>query len=410
MSDSDTSINGINVEEIMQKIRDSEKGTRGRVPDQKSAENVNECEAVLNKLSFNKEINNKYYQIESHRFIIGSLLVKGRQLVHGEVRRYLDPIIMMQNELNSGVIDALGFVCSCLNQIRDLSSCIEKQSSRMQNLSDELENKMNHRIDQTLQMMNNDLENKAWLASLLEAREAKAKPSDLKSDLGINYFLFEERFRGTREDIKKRQLIFVERFQKCRNILDIGCGRGEFLEILAECEIKAKGIDVDQDMIDYCLSRGLDVETADAIKYLESLDDKSLDGIFLDQVIEHMDPEYLISMLRLCHKKLNYGYNIIIETVNPLSLVSFMNFYIDLTHRKPLHPETINFLLKATGFRDVQVHFLAPLSDEAKLKMVNIDPDIDHNLQKTLEVYNQNMEKINQILFGCQDYAVVAKK
>jgi 2-polyprenyl-3-methyl-5-hydroxy-6-metoxy-1,4-benzoquinol methylase len=410
MNDLDASSDGINVEDIMQKIRESQKDLKSRVLDQEPTENIKNCEFILDELRSKMDINNRDYKIESHHHIIGAFLVKGRQLVHGEVSRYLNPIIMKQNELNNGVIEVMDLICSRLNKVEELSSHLEELSSRMQNLSDELQVKMDHRIDQTLQMMNNDLENKAWLASLLEAREAKATLSDSKKDLGLNYFLFEERFRGTREDIKKRQLTFMEPFEKCRNVLDIGCGRGEFLEILTEHGIKGKGIDLDQDMIDYCLSRELDVEKADAIKYLESLDDKSLDGIFLDQVVEHMEPEYLISMLRLCHQKLNYGYNIVIETVNPLSLVSFMNFYVDMTHQKPLHPETINFLLKATGFRDVQVHFLAPLPDEARLKLADIDPGFDQNLQNTLEAYNQNMEKINRILFGFQDYAVVAKK
>ena len=205
--------------------------------------------------------------------------------------------------------------------------------------------------------MNEDIENRAWLARMLDKRIANSKeisPEVTDNDAGVNYFLFEERFRGSRADIKGRQQTFLKYFEGCKNILDIGCGRGEFLEILREQRIEGKGVDIDKDMVNFCKSRGFDVERMDAISYLEKLEDNSLGGIFIDQVVEHLEPDYLIRMLGLCHEKLIYSDPIVVETVNPLSFFSFANFYIDMSHKRPVHPETLKFLLGAHGFREIE--------------------------------------------------------
>ncbi len=154
--------------------------------------------------------------------------------------------------------------------------------------------------------------------------------SDNTQNTTTNYFLFENRFRGSREDIKQRQLSSLHFFEGCGCVLDIGCGRGEFLETLRENGIGAKGIDIDSDMVEYCRSFELNVERADAISYLEKQDDNSLDGIFMDQLVEHLDPGYLIRLLALCQRKLKHNSYLVIETVNPLSFVSFVNFYLTL--------------------------------------------------------------------------------
>jgi O-antigen chain-terminating methyltransferase len=140
------------------------------------------------------------------------------------------------------------------------------------------------------------------------------------------------------------------------------------------------------------------------------LEDKSVDGIFIDQVVEHLEPEYLFRLLALCYQKLKFGYYIVIETVNPQSFVSFVNFYIDLTHKRPLHPQTLQFLVSAAGFRENDKKFFSPVSDNSRLKMITDTSELDAPSRKNAEVYNHNIEMLNSILFGPQDYAVIAKK
>ena len=260
--------------------------------------------------------------------------------------------------------------------------------------------------------MNQEIENRAWLANILDKKIGNIQDIETSvptQESGLNYFLFEERFRGSREDIKQRQTTFVHYFQGCKNVLDIGCGRGEFLELLRENDVEGHGVDVDGDMVDFCTSKGLNVEKTDAISYLEKIEDKTLDGIFIDQVVEHLEPDYLIKMLRLCHRKLNFGYHILIETVNPLSLVSFANFYLDMSHKKPIHPETLKFLMASVNFREIDTRFFSPIPDEMRLRKINSD-GVEERDRHPMEVYNHNIDMLNNILYGAQDYMVIGKK
>ena len=115
-------------------------------------------------------------------------------------------------------------------------------------------------------------------------------------------------------------------------------------------------------------------------------------------------------MLNLCYRKLKYGYYIVIETVNPQSFVSFVNFYIDQTHKKPVHPATLKFLLESVGFREIETKFLSPLEDEARLRKINSEGEIDDRERSFIEIFNQNVDMINDIIYGMQDYAVIGKK
>ena len=431
----------INVEEIMEMIRENIRrrqapGEQPPVPDSVIASASKNCQAdesddaiqrALSYIKSNWNIHNNSYFISSHHRYIGKFLVKGRQLVHGEVRRYVDPMISRQVEFNAStvrIISGTSLRCAELNQRQqELETAfsafklefVKKIADCITTAKDELDSKIELTTKELFTQMDGDIHARTWLAHVLEDRiqkglAQKSAPPGSTSEENTNYFLFEERFRGSRKDIKQRQLSFLPYFEKCSHVLDIGCGRGEFLEILREHNIGAKGVDLDTDMINYCISRQFDVEQGDAITYLEKLDDNSLDGIFIDQVVEHLEPAYLARMLALCYLKLKYGYYLIVETVNPLSFVSFVNFYIDMTHKRPVHPETLQYLLSASGFRLCERKFLSPVPDEQRLKKLTESSEVSESLRKNIELCNCNVDLLNSILFGAQDYAVIGKK
>jgi len=297
----------------------------------------------------------------------------------------------------------------------ELDLKIELTTKELTTVKSELDLKIELTIKELLTQIDEDIHTNSWLAHVLEDRVQKGlaqKSTPLLSTAkeNTNYFLFEERFRGSREDITQRQLAFLPYFEKCSRVLDIGCGRGEFLEILKDHDIGGIGVDSDPDMVAYCRSRQLEVEHSDAIAYLVTLEDKSLDGIFIDQVVEHLEPNYLVRLLALCHQKMKFGYHIVVETVNPLSFVSFVNFYIDMTHKRPVHPETLQYIFSAAGFRECEKKFFSPVSDEGKLKKIEGTADMNETEKKNVNVYNHNVEMLNTVLFGAQDYAVVGKK
>ena len=213
-----------------------------------------------------------------------------------------------------------------------------------------------------------------------------------------------ERFRGTEEEIKERQRTYVQSFEGRNNVLDIGCGRGEFLELLREHGVKARGVDLDLDMVLLCRDKGFDVVMDDAFAYLGTLPDDSLGGVFAAQVIEHLPPRRVIELVKLCHRKLGADGVLILETPNPKCLMVFAeSFYKDPSHIQPAHPDTMQFLLETMGFHAVELRFLAPVDPSLRIPSLKA-PGAD------LEPFNESIERLNSLLFGFQDYAVIGRK
>ncbi len=226
-----------------------------------------------------------------------------------------------------------------------------------------------------------------------------------------SYFDFFNRFRSPPDVVKRHQSVFVKYFKGCGRVLDIGCGRGEFVELMRENGIGCEGVDIDGHMADYSRKKGLRVSRADAISYLEGLEDDSLDGIFTDDTIEHFDIPYLLRMLKLCHMKLKGGFYMVAKTVNPLSWIAYANIYLlDNTHKTPLHPETMRFFMLSSGFREVKIEFVSHLPDNARLKSLAVTRSMSDEEKRWAEAYNHNVERLNRDVYGPENYAAIAKK
>src|SRR5262249_8642773 len=130
------------------------------------------------------------------------------------------------------------------------------------------------------------------------------------------YVGFEDCFRGSRDEIRHRLESYLPFFSGASDVLDIGCGRGEVFRRHRNAGVAARGIDVNHEMAEFCRARGLDVTEADAVGYLSSLPDGSLGGLFAAQVVEHLQPAYLLRFLELAHHKLKPGAHLILETLN----------------------------------------------------------------------------------------------
>ena len=131
------------------------------------------------------------------------------------------------------------------------------------------------------------------------------------------YVGFEDQFRGSQHDIRERVAAYVPLFEGASDVLDVGCGRGEFLDLLRAAGISARGIDLNDEMAAVCRERGLDATAGDALSYLLSLPDGSLGGLFAAQVVEHLEPDYLMRFLDAAYHKLRPGSKIVLETINP---------------------------------------------------------------------------------------------
>jgi O-antigen chain-terminating methyltransferase len=170
------------------------------------------------------------------------------------------------------------------------------------------------------------------------------------------YEAFENLFRGSEPFIRDRQRRYLALLEGREPVLDAGCGRGEFLDILREERIAYLGLDLDPDMVEHCRSKGHDrVELADINSYLEGCRDDSLGAVFSAQVIEHLPYEELLGFLQLSLRKLKPGGLLIAETVNPHSVPAMKTFWVDLTHKHPIFPEVALALCKIHGFASAYV-------------------------------------------------------
>lgn len=354
--------------------------------------------------------------ITSHRRILGPFLVKARELLYRETRRTLDIPLQKQVEFNKMIAKTLSGIAENNTRLTRMSNELKKEVdlsfTSIMEKTDNIHASLEDLISQQTIELEKYREINGKMISGLEdkTRELSSEYVDLKKELNkeikidpsFDYLGFENKFRGPSENIEKTQARFIRFFKDCKNVLDFGCGRGEFLGLLKEKGIGATGVDSSPEMVGICKKKKLMAIESEGLSYLRSLSDGSLDGIFAGQIIEHFNQNDLIDFVMLCEKKLKKGSYLIMETMNPLCVISLMQFYLDPTHKRPIHPEFIKFLLEKNGFEEVRFDFYSPISEDKRLKRVEGETE-------QIKVLNQDIERIDGLLFGNQDYAIIAK-
>ena len=244
-----------------------------------------------------------------------------------------------------------------------------------------------------------------WLARDGSKKQEKLAVSSRKSReetpsrLDAFYVSFEDRFRGPRPEIKKRVEVYLPLIKKAgagqakTPVLDVGCGRGEWLELLRDKKLKASGVDINSAMLAQCRERNLKVVQADAVSHLRSLPDRSLGAVTGFHIIEHLELDILMDLLAETARVLVPGGLAIFESPNCKNLVvGATNFNIDPTHRNPVFPETAQFMLTIHGFQNVVLKYLAPVE------------------APRLPGKNRQATVLNELLYGPQDFAVIGEK
>jgi 2-polyprenyl-3-methyl-5-hydroxy-6-metoxy-1,4-benzoquinol methylase len=213
---------------------------------------------------------------------------------------------------------------------------------------------------------------------------------------------FEEAFRGSRAEMLDRYRDLAARLVGAAPVLDIGCGRGEFLELLAEAGVDARGVDTDPELVKSAVENGVDAVEVEAIRYLSDLPDQELGGIVLIQVIEHFSAQEIVDFVALATDKVRPGGRVFIETVNPQSLYVFAHaMFLDPTHWRPVHPAYLEFLFREAGFSEVSIEWRSPPPASDVLEETPAD-------SQAAPLYNANVRRLNQLLFAPQDYLAVA--
>jgi O-antigen chain-terminating methyltransferase len=276
-------------------------------------------------------------------------------------------------------------------QHRDFEGALERSGLEIQkNLWADLE-----RIrDEYERLIHNELRVLRQRASAARQVEAPAAGGVLAptGSLRLDYLRFSDRFRGSEEYVARNQKFYLEKFDSCENVLDIGCGRGEFLVALRDAGRRGRGLELSEELVNVCRQKGLDVERADMFEYLDSLDDASLDGVFCSQVVEHLPPERLPDFARLLGKKTRRGGLAAIETPNPECLAIFAtHFYLDPTHTRPVPAPLLAFYLEEAGFGRIEVQPLSP-AVESMPELQDLPADFRDKF------------------FGGLDYAIIGKR
>jgi O-antigen chain-terminating methyltransferase len=220
------------------------------------------------------------------------------------------------------------------------------------------------------------------------------------------YVAFENRFREG-DEVRSSFGDYVARFRGHSPVLDLGCGRGEFLELLRVDGIEGRGVEGNARAVEACRGKGLEVVQGDLLAFLAAQGDGSAGGVFAAQVAEHLAPAALQKLLHEAHRVLHKGGLLVLETVNPRSVTGFLEvFNRDLTHEKPLHPETLAFLAAAAGFLEVRTEYRSEVDAASRLQTVPAD-GLPPGVASAL---NENVARLNALLYGPREYALLASR
>lgn len=232
--------------------------------------------------------------------------------------------------------------------------------------------------------------------------------SDRTVTVDETYTRFMERFRGSSDVIRTHLERYVPLLHANPPVVDLGCGRGELLEMLRHANIEARGVDINPQLVQDCVLKDLDVVQGEALRYVSDLAPDSVGAISMMQLLEHLDADEVTRLLDSAFKSLRSGGLLLAETVNVTSWCGFSSGYLrDYTHRTWLHPETLAHLVGCAGFQDVAIEYLSHVSPADGLQSIDAADDVSAHVRAT---FNRNVELLNSRVFGYQDYVITARR
>lgn len=266
------------------------------------------------------------------------------------------------------------------------------------------------RVDRKLDRYRRDADELAGLLRTALAQGPEAEQRLRKADADVSYIGFEHRFRGAEEDIRDRVRVYLPRLRQAAPVLDLGCGRGEALALLEAEGVECRGVDPSSAMVRHCLEEGLAVDRKDALSALADAEPASLGGVVSFHVIEHLAPEDVERLVRLAFAALRPGGILVLETPNPLSVaVTARSFWLDPTHKRPVHPEALAACCEQAGFTGIERLDLRPYPEEERLPEIPLD-GLDGQSRELADRLNRLRDELDDFLFGYRDYALIGEK
>ena len=347
-----------------------------------------------------KELNEALHQISAQILEITQRLAEQQQAHELSLRQYEQLLIAsreLENTIEARLAETRGYIDE---STRKLSEQISLQSTQFDERIDSL------RLQQQKADLALVIQERRLTVLLEQVRQnATAIPNPSLAEVAADeddhlldalYASFEDQFRGPRVEVRERLEVYVPILKEAGiagGVLDIGCGRGEWLQLLNSEGIEAEGVDHNRIFVEDCRRAGFKVTEADGLAHLRSLTDESLNAVSMFHVAEHLPFKTLVKWIDEIVRTLRPGGMLIAETPNPENfMVGSCSFYADPTHRNPIPSQTLQFLLQSRGLENVNVLKLRPW-DAARI-----------------EGDSEIVRRFNDYFYGAPDYGVVARK
>jgi len=290
------------------------------------------------------------------------------------------------------------FLEDAIRTLQDENSILRSEISNFENSVKSYETQI-VRNQQYMSKLQNTLEN---ISNDNKSNEDFSKDlsttiqNENKKAMDLLYLAFEDKFRGSKTEVEDRLKVYLpyilDLLDENKVVLDVGCGRCEWLNLMKKNNIQAKGLDLNSIVVDEGLTSGFDVKNQDVIAYLQKQPENSLNAITGFHIVEHLPFEVMIQMFQESFRVLKSGGVVIYETPNPENLfVGAHYFYNDPTHKNPLVPETLQFLLQYTGFSNVEIKRL-------------------HTYAQAAGIENEQDDFKNHHFYNAMDYSVIGYK
>jgi O-antigen chain-terminating methyltransferase len=359
------------------------------------------------------------FPIRSHRGLLGRLLVGFKRLLRPLVKTPQNDLWERQRTFNLILIEHL----ARLEAARaDHLRRIEYQEALD---SEGIHEVMRHndalfaRADQKLDRYRREARDLLGSLGAALATVRSAPPSEVNEAVETiaraheehGYLELERRYRGTEEEIRERIAAYLPYLKDLPGpVLDLGCGRGEALALLRDHNIAGRGVDSSERMVQLCRDRGLEAGVGDLFAMLAGVAEGSLGGVISFHVIEHLPGAALDRLVRLAGRALKPGGVLILETPNPLSVVvAARNFWLDPTHVRPVHPESLKLMYELAGFDPVERLDLRPFPESQRLPEIEL-ATLPAEQRPLADLVNRLRDRLDEVLFGYQDFGMVGRK
>ncbi len=356
------------------------------------------------------------FPLASHRQgVIGRLVTLVKRFLRPIVKFPLNDLWDRQRTYNLILLEAV------TRQAAEFQSAIEAHARLLEKLDARtaigLNDVMRHndalfaRVDQKLDRYRRESKD-LWhrLGTFIAATEPEGPRQLVEAQNEQTYIELEKRHRGSEEEITERISTYLPYLKGKGEVLDLGCGRGEALKLFHSHGIVARGVDSSSEMVARCVEKGLPAEQADLFEALARAEEGSLGGVVSFHVVEHLPADSLELLVRSAWRALRRGGVLILETPSPLSVVmSARNFWVDPTHKRPVHPASLEVTFREAGFEPVHCIDLHPFPEDERLPEIDI-AGLPEDQRVLADQINRLRDILDDLLFGSRDFGLVGVK